>query len=152
MSDQQRKPRRDWGPMLFSFGGLLGLAELWALDTFTVQGFLAAAWPWADTTGLLWAWGTRIVWWVIFGLAGVATIARLMWHEAVLSMSSHLQLWASAPVSAAVRIKRRALWWADGIDSALKQHRAHRPVSGTVQAVSGDVRDTVRATPAAAAA
>lgn len=147
MSDKQHKPGRDWGPLTYAVVGFLGLVGVWALDTFTVQGLLTAVWPWTDTTGMLWPWATRIVWWVIFWQVAVAVEMRCVWREARLEVSSRWQLWLAAHVSLVHRLIRRGRHHWAAIPNARVQ--AKRPLAVTAtSSVSGPVSRTVQDTPA----
>jgi hypothetical protein len=141
-------------------GAGLSLWLVWLFDVFTVHGLLVAVGleSGADLTA---PWVTRMVWWVLFYVAGSAWVQRLMWREAVLSFTSHRQLWAASHVDAAKRLGRRVAWWKDGISAAVGQFRRHgvvmpwwRRVVGTgvpaLPVVSHPVSEPADAVPAAA--
>lgn len=149
----ERKPARDWSPTMYRGVGALAVVGVWALDTFTVQGFLCALYLAPTEAGMWCPTATRVVWWVLFYVAGSAFVQRLMWREGVLAFSSHRQLWAAAHVSAVKRLTRRVAWWFEGIGSAIEQARADRPAVSTAAVpvpVSRTVQDTHTSETAAA--
>jgi hypothetical protein len=106
-------------------GAGLSLWLVWLFDVFTVHGLLVALGV-ESGDDLTAPWVTRIVWWVLFYVAGSAWVQRLMWREAVLSFTSHRQLWAASHVDVVKRLARRGAWWHAGISTALAQFRCHR--------------------------
>ncbi|MCU1498236.1 MAG: hypothetical protein JWM47_2189, partial [Acidimicrobiales bacterium] len=143
-----------------AIGASLSLGLVWLFHVFTVHGLLVSLGV-ESGDDLTAPWATRIVWWVLFYAAGSAWVQRLMWREAVLSFTSHPQLWAASHVDAAKRVGRRVVWWKAGIGSALAQFRRHRvPMSWwrrlvtvgvpAVPDVSRPVSEPADAVPAAA--
>jgi hypothetical protein len=130
-------------------GTLIGL---WLLDVFTWRGLGAAFWPWTDTTGLLWAAGTRTVWWLLVVETCAAVTMRLVWREGRLECPTMVDLWLSAHVSIVQRAKRRIVWQWAGLVNAVEQHKRHRPVvvPAVVSAVSTQPQDRVQDTREAA--
>jgi hypothetical protein len=120
--------------------GLAALGLIYLLDVVSLHGLLVALFL-QPADDLLSPLATRIAWYVIFYGVGVATIARLMWREGVLSFESRRQMFAAAHVSAYKRIERRARWWAKGIGSAAAQYRAHRPVLAWWRRILTPVQD-----------
>lgn len=144
--EREHKPRRG-GDFLRWGAKLAALFGLWALSTFTVQGFLAALYLAPTEDGLWWPMGTRVVWWVLFYGLGSAWVQRLMWREAKYPIKSHLLLWAASHVNFAVRLARRVAWWKAGIATVFEQRRRARPepLAATAPDVSRTVSDAVPA-------
>lgn len=154
MTTRERKQPKPIGAYLtWGTGGAAGLT-VWALDTFTVQGFLSALYLAPTEEGMWWPTGTRIVWWVLFYAAASAWTQRLMWREAVLSFTSPVKLWAASHVDLVKRVARRVRWWSAGVRVVIEARRRHRPAVAAVPARvperSRTVPGTTEATPAAA--
>jgi hypothetical protein len=123
--EREHKPRHDWGPWICRGAALVGVVATWALDVLTPHALFVALYL-QPADDLLWPAATRVAWYVIFYVAGSAWVQRLMWREAVLSFTSHWQLWGASHVDAAKRVARRVAWWKGGVSTALVQFRRHR--------------------------